>query len=208
MELDEKGFIDLSDAALSGFLSIFNDVGSKKLINFYKCYRALVRIKVCCFLLDEKGSSWEHYETKIKAIERLFNLAYSYALGMYEPLTLLFYGLSGSGKSKNAKYFADTFGCAYFNTDMCRKEMLNIQAYERNYVPFGNSIYSEDNTLKVYDYLGEKAYNKGLVGRFTVIDGTFLKKLYLHTFLDERGLNIFKIKCEAPMDILKNRLKN
>jgi hypothetical protein len=26
--------------------------------------------------------------------------------------------------------------------------------------------------------------------------------------LDERGLNIFKIKCEAPMDILKNRLKN
>ena len=208
MELDEKGYLELSDSALSGFLSIFNDNDTKSLINFYKCYRALVRVKVNCFLLVEKGSNWQNYDAKRKEIERLICLAYSYALGMEKPLTLIFYGLSGSGKSKNAKYFADTFGCAYFNTDMCRKEMLNIQAYERHYVPFGNSIYSEDNTLKVYDYLGEKAYNKGLVGRFTVIDGTFLKKLYLHTFLDERGLNIFKIKCEAPMDILKNRLKN
>ena len=206
MELDEKGFIDLSDAALSGFLSIFNDVGSKKLINFYKCYRALVRIKVNCFLLDEKGSSWEHYETKIKAIERLFNLAYSYALGMYEPLTLLFYGLSGSGKSKNARYFADTFACAYFNTDMCRKEMFNMKVFDRHYVPFGSSIYSEDSTLKVYDYLGEKAYNKGLLGRLTVIDGTFLKQLYLDTFLDNRNLNLFKIKCEASIGILRDRL--
>jgi hypothetical protein len=208
MELDEKGFIELSDSALSGFLSIFNDNDTKNLINFYKCYRALVRVKVNCFLLEGKDSSWQNYDSKIKEIERLICLAYTYAINMEKPITLIFYGLSGSGKSKNAKYFADTFGCAYFNTDMCRKEMLNIHAYERHYVPFGNSIYSEDNTLKVYDRLGEKACNKGLIGRLTVIDGTFIKKLYLHTFLNKRSLNIFKIKCEAPMDILKNRLKS
>jgi predicted kinase len=115
--------------------------------------------------------------------------------------------LSGSGKSKNAKYFADTFGCAYFNTDMCRKEMFNMKAYEKHYVPFGSSIYSESNTLKVYYYLGEKAYNKGLIGRLTVIDGTFLKKLYVDTLMNKRNLNVFKIKCEASINELRNRLK-
>lgn len=207
MELDEKGYLELSDSALSGFLSIFNDNDTKSLINFYKCYRALVRVKVNCFLLDEKGSNWQNYDTKRKEIERLINLAYSYALGMEKPLTLIFYGLSGSGKSKNAKIFSDTFGCAYFNTDMCRKEMFQVKAYDKHYVPFGSSIYSEENTLKVYNLLGEKAYNKGLLGRLTVIDGTFLKKLYVNTFMNKRNLNVFKIKCEASMKELKIRLK-
>jgi aminoglycoside phosphotransferase family enzyme/predicted kinase len=207
MELDELGYIDFSDSALSGFLSIFNDQDSVKLINFYKCYRALVRAKVTCFLLEEKGSSWQHYEGKSKDIERLVNLAYSYALGMRKALTLIFYGLSGSGKSKNAKLFSNKFGCAYFNTDMCRKEMFNMKAFDRHYVPFGSSIYSEDVTLKVYSLLGEKACARTALGRLTVIDGTFLKKQYLDAFLDERQLKVFKIKCEASKDELMNRLQ-
>lgn len=207
MELDEKGYVNLSDSALSGFLSVFNDYDSKKLINFYKCYRALVRAKVNCFLLSEKGDNWQNFHKKCDETKRLVNLAYSYALCLEKPRVLIFYGLTGSGKSKNAEAFAEAFGCAYLNTDICRKEMFSMQASERHYVPFGSSIYSEDNTLKVYDYLGKKSYKIGLLGRLVVVDGTFLKRIYLGMFMDKRDLGIFKIKCEVPMDILRNRLE-
>ena len=207
MELDEKGYLDLSDSALSGFLSVFKDNDSKKLINFYKCYRALVRAKVNCFLLSEKGNTWQYFHKKCDETKRLVHLAYSYALCLEKPLTIIFYGLTGSGKSRNAKAFADTFGCAYLNTDICRKEMFHMQVSEKHYVPFGSSIYSEDNTLKVYDYLGERSYKMGLLGRLVVVDGTFLKRIYYDTFLNKRGLKIFKVKCEAPMDMLRKRLE-
>jgi predicted kinase len=207
MELDERGEVTLSDLALSGFLSVFNDNDSKKLINFYKCYRALVRAKVNCFLLSEKGDKWQNFQKKCDETKGLVNLAYSYALCLEKPRVLIFYGLTGSGKSKNAEAFAKAFGCAYLNTDICRKEMFNMQASERHYVPFGSSIYSEDNTLRVYDYLGERSYKMELLGRLVVVDGTFLKKTYLDKFLDKRDMDVFKIKCEAPIDILRNRLE-
>jgi len=66
MELDYLKALDISDATLEGFLSVFDDDSSRKLVNFYKCYRAYVRFKVGCFMLDGKDDSWELFNENQK----------------------------------------------------------------------------------------------------------------------------------------------
>jgi len=59
---------------------------------------------VNCFLLDEKGSNWQNYDAKIKEIERLICLAYSYAINMEKPSTLIFMGYLVVAKVEMTKY--------------------------------------------------------------------------------------------------------
>jgi aminoglycoside phosphotransferase family enzyme len=206
MELDQKGFINLSDCLLKGFLDVFTDNDSKKLINFYKCYRALVRAKVGCFFLEQKRVDWPYYKTKRKEIEKLLYLAFSYAFNIDNFKTIIFYGLMGSGKSRNAKVFSENFCAAYFNTDIYRKSMFNIPSEERHYVTFGSGIYSDDVTLQVYDGLGASVEEKNKLCRFSVVDGSFSKKAYLEAFTANKAIDVIKVKCEASIDEIKRRL--
>lgn len=66
MEADQLGETAFADGLLGGFLSVYNDDDSRKLINFYRTYRACVRAKVDCLLLSEKDESWEGYADKKK----------------------------------------------------------------------------------------------------------------------------------------------
>jgi aminoglycoside phosphotransferase family enzyme/predicted kinase len=207
MELDQLGKTDISDAMLEGFLRVFDDTDSVKLINFYKCYRAYVRAKVTSFLLLEKGSEWEGYNEKLEEFNKLIDMALTYAVNMSQTNTMIFYGLMASGKSKNGKLFSSKYPVSYANTDVIRKNMLQIPENEKVYVDFNSDIYSPEITEEVYKRLGIIANAKNKIGRMIIIDGSFSKKIYLEAFKENFEGNLIKIKFYADDKLILERLE-
>ena len=205
MELDSMGRTDLADGFLSGFLSVFNDELSLKLINYYRCYLAYVRAKVTCFLVDGKDKSWELYDTKVNEIKKLIDMSLFYAKSM-EQNNLVFFGLMGTGKSKNAAAFAKRFPAALFVSDIIRKQLEGLNATDRQYIDWGTGIYSHENSLKLYNTLGEYAAEKHKVGRMSIVDASFTKKEYLDEYLKHNIGKITFIEFDAPKDIITARL--
>jgi aminoglycoside phosphotransferase family enzyme/predicted kinase len=206
MELDELGRADLADALCEGFFKIYDDEGSRKLLNFYKCYRAYVRAKVTCFLLAEKGEEWENFTSVHAAAERLLELAASYALNMEEAKTLMFYGYMGCGKSKNARIFGSLFPSAVFNTDVERKKLSGLKPTDSEKVALGAGIYSHEKSLEVYEYLGFKAAEKKAVGRMTILDGTFSSPDFVEAA--EKNIKFYKkIRFTAPDAVILDRFE-
>ncbi|MEF3254236.1 MAG: AAA family ATPase [Deferribacterales bacterium] len=207
MELDYSGEVNGSDEMLKGFLSIYNDEGSKQLINFYKCYRAYVRFKVGCFMLDGKDESWEFYGEKLKEVRRMADLALSYALNIYKGKQIVFYGMIASGKSKNGIYFSEKYAGRYLNSDIIRKEMAGIDPLSKVYDDYNKGLYSEENSLKLYKNLGRLAKESIGLGRMVIIDASFSKPVYLESFRETNNEPIFKIRCYAPDEIVYERLE-
>lgn len=205
MELDSLGQTDIADAFLKGFLSVFNDEESRQLINYYRCYLAYVRAKVTCFLVSSKDESWELYNQKVEEIKKLIDMSAIYANSM-DNKTLVFYGLMGTGKSKNANAFLKRFPAALFISDAIRKEMAGLNKDDRQYIDWGTGIYSEENSIKLYGKLGSLVEEKHKVGRLSVVDASFIKKEYLQEFLKHNTGDVVYINFDAPKEEIEKRL--
>ncbi len=206
MELDSMDRTDLADSFLSGFLSVFDDELSLKLINYYRCYLAYVRAKVTCFLVDGKDKSWELYDGKVNEIKKLIDMSLFYAKSM-EQNNLVFFGLMGTGKSKNANAFLKRFPAALFTSDAVRKEMAGIEITTRQYLNWDTGIYSFENSLKLYNELGRLVEEKHKIGRMSIVDASYTKKEYLEEYTKHNTGNITFIEFDAPKDIIMARLK-
>lgn len=207
MELDFAGMSDYADNFLEGFFQIFNDSDSIKLLNYYRCYFSYVRAKVTCFLVDGKDGEWELFDEKIKEIKRLINMSVFYCANLTKIENMLFYGLMGTGKSKNAKVFSERVPIFRMNSDEERKKMVGVPQDEKCYLNWDTGIYSFENSLKLYYYLGVEVAKKNSLGRPCVVDASFSKKEFLSKFLE--GLqsdNLFYIKFSAPDSVIKERL--
>jgi len=206
METDYLGYIDISDSLLKGFLYVYNDDDSKRLVNFYKCYRAFVRFKVGCFMLDGKDESWELYSDKYNEVKRMADLSVSYALNSFNVKSLIFYGTIASGKSKNGKNFSHRYGAKYINSDHVRKDMSGINPTERVLDGYNEGLYSESMSIKVYEKLADLAKGSLENQRMVIVDASFSKKRYFEIFISKFSYMPFKVKCFAPEDLVYERL--
>jgi len=81
MDLDHYGRKDLSDSFIDAYVIQSGDKELKKLLNFYKCYRAYVRGKVGCFQYDDQYISAGEKEKIVTNARSYFELAESYIEG-------------------------------------------------------------------------------------------------------------------------------
>lgn len=208
MELDQYGEIELSDSCLKGFITVYNDSDTLKLLNFYKCYRAYVRVKIACFMLSELDEGGERYVEEFEKLKRLLDLCLTYAMNMNEPKLIIYYGLMGSGKSKNSKMLNQKFPSFRINTDEFRKEYFNIDKFEKVLEDFNQGIYSYENSLTIYEEMGKISDEKLKLNRMTIVDGSFSKKEYLKQFEKHIDIKPLKIKCEADNETILKRLES
>ncbi len=206
METDYYDYVDISDQLLSGFLSVYDDEDSKRLVNFYKCYRAYVRFKVGCFMLDGKDESWELYKEKYDEVKRMADLSLSYALNIKRTKSIIFYGTIASGKSKNGRYFSHKYAARYLNSDVVRKELAGINPTDRVLDGYNEGLYSEDMTKKVYESLAEISNLSMENRRMVVVDASFSKRSYLKIFLSKFKGKPYKVRCFAPDNVVYERL--
>ena len=78
MDIDRYQRANLSQAFVDAYIRFSRDEELRKLLNFYKCYRAYVRGKVACFMLDDPLVSEEEKTGALTAARKYFELAESY----------------------------------------------------------------------------------------------------------------------------------
>lgn len=206
MELDYMQKTDYADAFLTGFLSVFNDMESLKMLHYYKSYLAYVRAKVTCFLLDDKNPTWEHYDEKVAEIKRLIDMSAYYASSMNGVQTPIFYGIMGTGKSRNAKCFANRFPVFRVNSDEVRKRDAGVSDFTKVYENYGEGLYTHEKSLEVYDRMAKIVEQKNAAGRACIVDASFIEPEFHSTFSKREVGKIRNFQFTAPDDVILARL--
>ena len=217
MDLDFRGRGDLTRSFEERYFERTGDTEGRRLLDFYKCYRAFVRGKVEGFKLDEPDEYGEPDEEKEAALLRAMRYLYLsnlYATGGYRPVMVLISGLSGTGKSSVAAELAGVTGLVSLNSDVIRREIfgpahLLEEAKEGAPAEYGKGIYSEETTKKTYAEL----IGRGRVllegGRPVILDATFASDGFrddARQAAKEAGAEFFIVECTAGEDIIKERL--
>ena len=85
------------------------------------------------------------------------------------------FGLSGTGKSFVARILHEEFGYVWIRSDEIRKELAGISPEQSARAPFGEGIYTEEMTRRVYEEMVRKAEDVIREGKRVVLDATFIK---------------------------------
>jgi aminoglycoside phosphotransferase family enzyme/gluconate kinase len=207
MDLDHHGRADLSHNFIDKYIGFSGDEGLKKLLTFYKCYRAYVRGKVACFKLDDPYITADERDKAFQDAVGYFDLSYAY---VKLPKTLFITtGLVGSGKSAISRALAKRLGLAVMSSDVTRKKLANIWVKERRFEDFNSGIYSPEFSRKTYDAMFSKA--KGILGAggSAIIDASFIKaeeREKAKSLAEETGARFFILECKLEEELTRQRL--
>ncbi len=91
-------------------------------------------------------------------------------------MVVVVFGLSGTGKSFVSRLLTERFGYEWLRSDEIRKELAGIKPEEDASAPFGEGIYTEEMTRRVYEEMVERANRLVGEGRDVVLDATFLRR--------------------------------
>lgn len=210
MDLDYNSYPRQAEDFVRSYTDYSGDSELHRLLNFYRCYYAYVRGKVISFRLDQKEIP-DHERTDIRrTAAKYFDLAYTYASRLEEPVLILTAGLIGSGKSYQARNLATRLGADVIRMDVLRKELLQIAPAEKHYESFGQGIYASDISKRTYEKAVELAVQKLERGKPVVIDASFRKRadrLLAAEAAARLNVPLYVVECVCPDEIVKIRLE-
>ena len=166
MDLEDRDQKALAQRFLNRYLEITGDYEGLRLLKFYKVYRAMVRAKVDALRLKQEQAGSAEYRQTFDEFHQYLELAEKY-IQPTQPLLLINYGLSGSGKSINSRKLAEILPAIQLRSDIERKRFFKVP-------PFGVAtvdrevLYSAEAHDRTYARLVELA-GKLLKAGFTVI---------------------------------------
>lgn len=209
MDLDYNGYPEYAETFVDAYIRHSGDHEIGTILNFYKCYYAYVRGKVTGFRMQDSSIRNEEREDAAKTAARYFDLAYSYAARQERPTLILMAGLMGTGKSVRAQLIATRLGAHIIQTDVLRKDVLNIAPNERHYEDFGKGIYGEEFTRKTYERALELATEKLREGKSVIIDASYKNRRNrqeAQEIAKKLQADFFVIECICPDDLIRKRL--
>lgn len=184
MDLDMNGYADLAHYFVSQLSHALKDLDMLRVMDFYKCYRAVVRGKIGCFTWASSGVDASAREEAQNNAMRYFRLAGQYACPKTSTLYVV-YGLSGTGKTTVANMLSSMANIPVYHSDVVRKELIaGIPASERHIEAFGEGIYSKDISRKTYLAMARLAARHLAVGEDVILDATYTDPLDRKALLD------------------------
>jgi predicted kinase len=207
MDLDYHRFRNLSDYFIKSYVEKSGDKDVYELLNFYKCYRAYVRGKIGCFTYASSGISEEERKEALFSAQKYFDFAYHYAGGI--PKVIVFFGLSGTGKTFLSQNLLKKMPAVYLASDIVRKKLLKLDPEKHYYAEFEKGIYSPEISFKTYEKMIEMAIEELSYGRDVILDATFREKVYrdlLREKLKNVKARVYWIWCRADDEIVKERI--
>jgi predicted kinase len=210
MDLDHLGRADLSQAFVDAYVRDSGDSDLKKLLDFYKCYRAFVRGKVLGFRLSERALPHAD-RTRIEAESRAyFDLAMSYATANQRgPVLLVTMGLPASGKTTLARSLASRMALVHLSSDVVRKELIGARATTHHAVGFQRGLYSRGMTRRTYAALIRRAARWLRRGRSVVLDATFgqrTERTAVRQLARRTGARLMVVVTETDEAVIRERL--
>lgn len=211
MDLDYNGYPIFADRFVKAYVAASGDHELLSLLNFYKCYYAYVRGKVTSFKLDDPAVSVMEKEKDLKVAQRYFDLSYSYAARLESPVLIMMAGLMGTGKSVLAERIGKRIDAEVIRSDVLRKEMFSIPVTERRLDPFGEGIYTEEVSERVYATALERALTTLFRGKPVIIDASFKRAREREKALkaaEDAGRKCFVVECICPEETVRLRLES
>ncbi len=210
MDLDFRGRSDLSRHLIDGYVNASGDSGLRDMLDFYKCYRAYVRAKVCCFTSVDP-----HLDDRAKRFQRNlarhhFGLAYHYAEGHARPALVVLHGLMGTGKTSVARFLREHHGWHVLSTDAVRKQIAEVGENTRVYVPYNQGLYSPEMNRKTYEEVCRRAENLLLAGFPVAIDGAFKRhgeRLPVIELAERTGARLLFLETVCDQTVQRHRLE-
>jgi aminoglycoside phosphotransferase family enzyme/predicted kinase len=209
MDIDFEGFPEIDQQLLETFIRLTNDDDIFILIDFYKCYRAFVRVKVNCLNLKE-GSLGEYERRRLlRETEKYLELAYGYALNISRPTLWIICGMIGSGKSTIAERLSQTLDVKVLRSDVIRKDLFDLKPDAVMDVPFGEGIYSEEVNRLTYGKLLMLAQEEIKKGCSVILDATFNNRHYrseAQRLSQDLDTDLILVECVASLPVIRQRL--
>ena len=208
MDLDFHGRADLAWTFVDTYIRLSGDRQIGPLLNFYKCYRAMVRAKVNCFQTDDRYLDNRQKERAAKNARAYFQLAESYT--RQRPLLLVNVGLVGSGKTTLAKLLGRRLGMVVISSDVVRKKLAGIGLKERRPEKIGRGIYSASFSRLTYETMFSQASQWLKRGVSVILDATFTmaasrQKAWNLAF--ETGADLYYLEYRISDALANARLK-
>jgi len=219
MELDLFGYSGFSTTFYRQFMVELknlgvegaSDPGLDQLLNFYKTYRALVRIKVNSLLLAESEIGEKQKSSASELLTSLLGLSLRYIFSSAgEPVVFIIMGKTGSGKSTLAGKLAELLKCPAFSSDRIRKEMFGLDPFNKTPDHLKGEVYSRATTRKVYKRLAEEAVLFNQKREHVVIDATFSDPEIRASFssqLFEKGIRYKFVEIKSSDEVVCDRMK-
>lgn len=211
MDLDFAGRWQEGHYFIDRMAENLDDPDLYRIIDFYKCYRAYVKGKVKSLQSTEEEMSKEERQKAAELARQYFDLALRYALLGSHPMTLLFMGRVGTGKSTLSEHFANKLHTERFSSDIIRKTIAGLPLDERTPESRRDKLYSYEMSQKTYEKLRGKAGSSLEQGKNVILDATFSNKgdrIQLAKKLADIGCNYVFIEAEASDETIIERLKN
>ncbi|GAA4409222.1 hypothetical protein GCM10011450_23230 [Advenella faeciporci] len=196
MDLHASRLPELASRLLNTYLEEGGDYEGLRLLPEYAAYRALVRAKIA--LMQGKNEKFSQY----------WRLARSFVSPTAPLALVLVYGLSGSGKSTVAQMLGDRVGGIRLRSDTERKRLFN-KALKNGLVVNKEVLYSPEASQRVYARLLELAEKLLQAGFIAVVDAVFLHqddRVLFHNLANRLGVPFRLVSCEAPENIMENRI--
>ncbi len=207
MDIERLARPDLSIEVLNGYTESSGDYGIYTLLDFYSCYRAVVKMKISCLSATQLVQGPRRREMQVRAGQYL-DLAFRYAVQFARPTLYVLCGLPGTGKSTYAKRLHEIFDIALFRSDAARKELAEYSS-RPGPVPFGTGIYRPEMRGWVYSRLLSTAQEELKKGRSAILDATFSRRKWRQEAVrlaEDLDANILFFECVCSRDTILDRL--
>ena len=209
MDLDARGHSNIERDLLAEIVHETGDADLFVLLGFYKCYRAMVRLKVACIRIRETDVTEAEVSLLHAEIEKYLNLAYNYAVGFTRPVLWVVCGMPASGKSTIAEQIGRALGISVLRSDAIRKELFTAPPTDPSRQAFESGIYTRGATALTYGRMFLTVQEKIEKGNSVVLDATFSTRHFRKEALRlaaDMDAGISFIECTASDKVLKKRL--
>jgi predicted kinase len=210
MDLDFNGRPDLATYIVDRFAVLLNDGGMKRIMDFYKCYRACVRGKVESLHSAAETVGAAEQRVSLELARRYYQLALQYAISGSEPYAFIVMGKVASGKSSLAAALAQETGWKVVSSDRTRKTLAAVPLHQRGNADARAALYAAEVTEQVYSTLINEALETLHQGQSIILDATFSSRAQrsnlLHV-LGDAGFAAIWIEAQTSDALAMERLR-
>lgn len=173
MDLDKRGQQDLAKIIEKTWSDLLGDEIDPALLRFYEIYRAFVRGKVASFLVDDPALPENERVAAAVRAKEYFNLALGY---LAPQILFITCGPMGVGKTTLSRLLALAVRGTHLRSDIIRKELHGINAYEHRNERFGTGLYDPAHSLQTYEQLFKQTSDAIAAGHTVIVDAAFADK--------------------------------
>jgi aminoglycoside phosphotransferase family enzyme/predicted kinase len=193
-----------SDAAyyfINRYLEYTGDYEGLSVLRYYMSYRALVRSKIACFIMEQNFDDPTLATECLATSRRYLDLAVSFCQPLQPNLTLT-HGIAGSGKSVGSEKWMISERAIRLRSDVERKRLHPGVSQE--------VLYTAQASARTFAYLQDLARQVLATDMPVIVDATFLKQSDRAPFIElakKLGYPFQILSFPTPdPEELKNRL--